>query len=57
MTSINHHGVSTPEAICINHLREKMKLWENFGTELQQNLRTLHILKIMTGCTILYEYT
>ena len=40
-----HTGV-----IFIKHLRKKLKLRENFGTELQQNQRTLQILKIMVGC-------
>jgi len=37
-------------AIFIKNLKEKLKLRENFGTEFQQNLRTLQILKVMAGC-------
>jgi len=37
------------EAILIKHLWEKLHLRENFGTELQQNQRTVQILIIMVG--------
>ena len=37
-------------AIFIKHLRGKLKLRENFGTELQQNQRTLQSLVLMVGC-------
>jgi len=42
----------TPGTIPIKHLREKLKLRENFGTELQQNQRILENLKIRVGCRI-----
>jgi len=37
-------------AVIIKHLREKLKLRENYGTDKQQNQRTLQTLKIMVGC-------
>ena len=39
-----------PGAIFIKHLRGKLKLSKNFGTELQQNQRTLQSLVVMVGC-------
>ena len=40
----------TPGAIFIKHLRGKLKLRENFGTELQHYQRTLQSLVVMVGC-------
>jgi len=39
-----------PGTIFIKHLRENLKLGENFGIEWQQNQRTLEILIIILGC-------
>jgi len=39
-----------PGTIFMKHLRENLKLRENFGTELQQNQRTLPDLFIIVGC-------
>jgi len=53
---LSHYGawVSTKRwklgAIFIKHLRQKFKLTENFGTELQQNQSTIQFLKILVGC-------
>ena len=50
MGQVSHRFVGgDTRAIFIKHLREKLKLMDNFGTELKQNQSTIHLLKITVG--------